>query len=111
MNHAMPGGMDIAEIGLLRFPIVGRDPPNQVLQAAEISESEAVNFCLEPIARLDRNDRFSADSLNLAATQALIIVLRNPVKISSDQLELQTRASRVEYQNVHLRTHRRSCVA
>jgi hypothetical protein len=63
----------------------------------------------DAITRLDRVDRFSCDPLDKPAAQALTPVLGNPANIGGDQLELQTRTPRVEYENVHRYLLDRSC--
>jgi hypothetical protein len=72
----MPGSMDVG--GSLDFRdsrSVGRDPANQVLQSRRNIVKRGRKLLPGPIACLNGDDRFSADALNLAATQALISVL------------------------------------
>jgi hypothetical protein len=89
MNHTMPGGMDIG--GALDFcdsRSVGRDPTDQVLQSPRNIGERSRKLLPGSVARLHGNDRFSADSFNQTATQALISVLLNLLKVARNHLKL-----------------------
>ena len=50
---------------------------------------------------LDIDDRFAANALHLAAADAIVLVFANAIQIGVNDLELQTRTSRIHNQNVH----------
>ncbi len=67
-----------------------------------MSRNGAVSFRFGFSARLKGDDGFAAQSLHLASAETLVFVFLDAFEISSNHLELQAGASRVEDQNVHV---------
>src|SRR5262245_3323500 len=98
----MPHGMDVGRsLDICDSRSLGRNPTDQVLQGRRYIGERSRKPLPRSIAYLHRDDCFSTDSLGLATAQALIGVLLNPIEIGRNQLKLQSRASRVEYEDIH----------
>ena len=67
-----------------------------------MSGSQASNFRLGLLTCLQRGDCFATEPVNQSAAQALIITLRNLVRISADHLEFQAGTHRGKYMDFHL---------
>src|SRR5262249_32468794 len=98
VNHTMPSGMDVGRtLDFRDSRSIGYDPTNQVLQGPRNIGERSCKSLPRSIACLHRDDGFSADSLSLAAAQALVAVLLNPVEIGRNQLKFESRTPRVEH--------------
>jgi hypothetical protein len=102
MHHAMSDRVDVShtvnfrDTGSIRCHVA-----NQVFQGpCNISQRRCESLIrLVSISKMD--NCLAPDALNLTATDAIILVLLDPVEVGGNDLKLQTGTSRVENQNVH----------
>ena len=102
MHHAMPDrvnvghALDFRNAGIRR----GRPANDEIERPGNVLQGRG-ELLLGAVALLHGDDRFGADSLDLAAQQADVLILADPVEVRGDDLKFQTGAAGIENENVH----------
>src|SRR6185503_6671741 len=101
MHDSMSHSMDICN-ALDRINRSVRTSPtkNELDSALSVSNRRGREFLVVTL-RLQRDDGFTADSLDGSTRKSLIGIASNGVEIGRDDLKLDRRATTIEDENVH----------
>ncbi len=102
VHHAMSDRVNVTHTLDFRNTRLGRcDPADDEIERAGNIFQGGGKFLPGAVAFLHGDDGFGADTLDLAAQQANVLILADPLKIGGDDLKLQAGASGIDDQNVH----------
>src|SRR5258708_27204350 len=102
MYHAMSYCVNVSHALNFRNAGIRRGcPANDEIECSGSVLQRCGELLLGTVTVLNRDNRFGADSLDLATKQADVLILTDPVEVRGDDLELQAGAAGVEDENVH----------
>ena len=102
VHHAMPHRVNVSHA--LNFRNAGGRrgrPANDEIERPGNVLQGCGELLLGAVALLHGDDRFGADSLDLAAQQADVLILADPLEVRGDDLKFQAGAAGIENENVH----------
>jgi hypothetical protein len=101
VHDAVADGLDLRDPRDRGTRLLAREPADQVLDGRRVVAELDSGLHTRPAGRIQLDDRFAADPLDLATGQSAIRRRRDRCRVGVDELKLECRRTDVQNENVH----------